>query len=124
MNELTNQEYINAQNQIGLLAGIVREIPLDDFLAMIDRAETIGPIVDPTLYIKAGKNLAKVKRLASALREFRTVANAIWNEERPTQPHPVATLDSAVEAKGGYPVLGTTPAKYEGIAKAMREEKR
>lgn len=64
-----------AAGQVMLLsaARVVRLIPLRGMLDQISKAEAIGPIVDPTLYMKAGANLRVVKRLTNALLPF-------WNE--------------------------------------------
>lgn len=66
-----NEElYIQTQQQIMFLAQIVNELPLREFIAAGRRSEAIGPIVDPTLWIKASANLADVIRLAEALGKF------------------------------------------------------
>jgi len=43
-------EYDAAVSRIGLLARMALELDIDRLLLMIDRAETLGPILDPTLY--------------------------------------------------------------------------
>lgn len=47
-------------------ARIIAMLPLETWLEAINRAEAVGPIVDPTLWIKANGNMADVKRLIQA----------------------------------------------------------
>jgi len=64
------EQYETTQSQLLTLAGLVKLMPLQDFIAAADHAETIGPFVDPTLFIQAGKKLAAIKYLARALKHF------------------------------------------------------
>ena len=63
---ITEGEYLEVQGQLTLLATAVREMPLAAFLAAIGKAETLGPIKNPTLFIQASAQLAQVKALAIA----------------------------------------------------------
>ena len=63
---ITEEEYLEVQGQLTLLATAVREMPLAAFLAAIGKAETLGPIKNPTLFIQASAQLAQVKALAIA----------------------------------------------------------
>jgi hypothetical protein len=67
---MTEEEYLTMQSQLFTLASLVRGLPLEEFLLRINHAETIGPILDPTLYLQAGDKLAKIKRLAEGLHDF------------------------------------------------------
>ncbi len=68
---MTNEEYLQTQQKVGLLAGMLVELDLDAFLARIEKAETIGPFTDPTLYREACEKLALVKGHARALSRAR-----------------------------------------------------
>lgn len=68
-------QYLTTQLQICRMAGLVRTLPLDDFLAAINRAESFAPILHPTLYRAAGAKMEQVKRLAESLRAFRAEAD-------------------------------------------------
>lgn len=61
---MTGQEYLHIQITIVKLAHEIEKLNLEEFAQMIERAETAGPILDPTLFIKAQNNLAAVKKLA------------------------------------------------------------
>ena len=67
---MTNEEYQQYLEQIVLLAGMIRLIPLKGFLDRISMAETLGPLLDPTLYSQAGANLATIREMASRLYEI------------------------------------------------------
>lgn len=64
---MSNEEYIQTQSNIIILAGIVKGLNLDSFISRINEAESIAPITDPTLFKQAGANLSKIKALANAL---------------------------------------------------------
>ncbi len=66
--------YLQTQTHLQSLAQIVKDMPLYDFIKAINRAETTGPIVDPTLYREGSENLTKIKRLAQALLPFQKAA--------------------------------------------------
>jgi hypothetical protein len=67
---MTPAEYQMIQNQISLFAQLVEPLDLAGFIEMADRADTIGPFVDPTMWRDAHKNLDYIKSLAEALLEF------------------------------------------------------
>lgn len=68
---MTDEEYIQTQHQIILLAQFANDLDLDGFLNRISLAETLAPILDPTLYLRGGKKLHQIKLLALALQPFR-----------------------------------------------------
>ena len=67
---MDKNEYLMVQNQILLIAGLVRDMPLTEFITAIGKAEALGPIIDPTLWIKGNKNMDIVKSLAVKLQSF------------------------------------------------------
>ena len=74
---MTDERYIMIQHQLLTLAGLVRDFELEAFLNRISMAETIGPIVDPTLYRDAMHNLDLVKDLAESLLPFARAARRV-----------------------------------------------
>lgn len=62
--------YALTQQILAELVGRVIALDLEAFIRRIDDAETVGPIVDPTLYARAGGRLAEVRRDAEAALEF------------------------------------------------------
>lgn len=64
---MTKEEYANTQQQILLVCSLLREMPLEDFIEWIEKAEAVGPIVNPTLYRESRGNIELVKKLAEKL---------------------------------------------------------
>lgn len=70
---MKRHEYDNAQQLILLCAQGIDGLPfkLDEFIAAIERAESTGPVLDPTLYMKGKDNLEQIKIIAKAARRFK-----------------------------------------------------
>jgi len=64
--KLTEDQYMDVQNELLMLSSLMARLPLKEFLEDINRAETVGPIVDPTLYRDGAEKLHQVKSLAQA----------------------------------------------------------
>lgn len=79
---MTDTEYamqmdmlLNATRAFVLLS---QDIPLDDLLAIVRRAETLGPIIDPTKWMRGGqKNLNDAGALISAAIQFRASVSRV-----------------------------------------------
>ena len=78
---MSEEEYVQTQNTIFMLASIVHDLPLDEFIVAIHHANAVGPIIDPTLYIKASDNLDKIGTLAHGLRKFQQAIETVIAEE-------------------------------------------
>ena len=70
---MKEEDYINIQNQILAIRGIIKDLPLTEFITAIDRADTLGPIIDPTLWIKGNNQMSKIRKLASCLLQLQMV---------------------------------------------------
>ena len=68
---MEKEEYVRMQTSIIMFADLVCEMDLDEFIAHINHAEAVGPIVDPTLYMQAQESLDKIGRIARALNGFK-----------------------------------------------------
>lgn len=79
---MSDEDYVQAQESIVLLARLVQCIDLPGFLARISQAEAVGPILEPTLYRAAMDNLEAIKRLAEALLPFQRKAMALRDVDR------------------------------------------
>ena len=66
---MTADEYTEAQTQIAWLGSIVLDLPLDEMRAAIAHSEAVGPIIDPTLWIRANRKLDQVKELVEAFQQ-------------------------------------------------------
>ncbi len=67
---ITKEKYIETQQQLLLLAGIVRDMPLSEFLAAAERADAFGPVLDPSLWKAGQQNLETIKKMARGLAVF------------------------------------------------------
>jgi hypothetical protein len=59
--------YVRTQKALLSICRMVSTLPLDEYLAAINRAEVTGPILDPTLWQKGHEKMEQVKRLAEAV---------------------------------------------------------
>lgn len=71
---MTNEEYKETQYMLVLLARGIANLDLDAFLQRLERADAIGPFINPTLYRDAMGNMEKIRRLAQAANAFRKEA--------------------------------------------------
>ena len=78
---ISSSDYTAAQTQIIVLAKVVRQIPLDEFLAAGAKAEALGPMLEPTLYKERIEGLVLIQRLAKALVPFKEEADRLANGE-------------------------------------------
>ena len=67
---MDDAEYIQTQQQLLCLAGIVKDLPIDEFLRKINICESVSPLIDPTLYMKGADKLTFIKRIAESARDF------------------------------------------------------
>lgn len=70
MEDITKEEYETTQQQMLLIARIVREMPLAAFLRAAERMDTVAPIIDPTLYLRGRDKLDTIKKMAEGLLAF------------------------------------------------------
>lgn len=67
---ITDAEYQMTQERLMFLAQMVDELPLDAFLQRLEEADVLGPLLDPSLYMRVGYRLWAVRDIARAAREF------------------------------------------------------
>lgn len=63
-------QYEAAQRTLMILAAVVQELDLDGFLERIAGAETLGPVLNPSLFMLAEGKMGDVRRLAEACKVF------------------------------------------------------
>lgn len=63
---MTPEVYAKTQTALARIAEILACMPLEEFLEMARRAESVGAVVDPTLYRQASPALEKVIEIADA----------------------------------------------------------
>ena len=67
---MTEEEYLQTQQQIVLIAGLVSRLPLREFIADAEKADAVGPFVDPTLWREGHAKLGDILDIARSLRNF------------------------------------------------------
>ena len=67
---MLKDQYAAVQGQLLAIVSIVAEMPLQEFIQAGEHAQSIGPFINPTLWMKGNKQLEGVMRLAIALRVF------------------------------------------------------
>lgn len=82
-NKMTDAEYQETQQQLLLMAQMISNMPdLSKFLERINTAESVGPMLDPTSWLKGRGNLDKIKKLARAAWEFQKAAREVAGDNR------------------------------------------
>lgn len=77
---MSDGDYLATQVVLGNLAGFVIPLDLDGFLQRIGEAEAAGPVLDPSLYKEAARDMDRIRRLAQAARDFQKVAKEVHGE--------------------------------------------
>jgi hypothetical protein len=77
---MTNTEYQMTQDRIIIAASMVEGLDIVGFLKAINRAQALGPLVDPTLFMQAGKKLGQIKRMAEGALQFQEAAQGVAEE--------------------------------------------
>ena len=67
---ITPEQYSAVQAQLLLVVNLVRDWDLDGFLVAIGIADTVGPLLNPTLYMRASPNMHFVENLGQAVLKF------------------------------------------------------
>ena len=70
MKYISEESYTQTQMSLETFASLVKDMPLVDFINQANLAESLGPILHPTLYREAGAQLNDVKALAESLLPF------------------------------------------------------
>ncbi len=84
--------YKATQDQVLMLVTLSAMLPLEEFLQAIARAETLGPILDPTLYrdflySDGRESLDFIKEAAARFLEVKRLALE-WKQKHPGLPVP------------------------------------
>ena len=74
MGKMSDEQYLETQQQLVMLWSVVKDLDLGEFLSRISLAEAVGPIVDPTLYKRGMYKMEVIKGLALAFAKTQEVA--------------------------------------------------
>lgn len=66
-------EYLRTQTLMLAMAKQAEGMDMDVFLDSINSAQTVAPLVDPTLYNKGSAKLQSIKNIAQAFKQFKDV---------------------------------------------------
>lgn len=102
---MDSEKYVATQQQVLVLARLVLEMPLAEFLNAINLADTVCPIVNPTLYREflhgeGSENLRRVERLAWATKNFQDEVRDIYARDDKLKPV-LEQIDLIAAAKVG-----------------------
>jgi hypothetical protein len=75
--KVTKENYPATLAGLWAMAQLLEEAPLPEMLAAAERADSIGPLVDPTLYREKGRALAEDIEMLDALRHVQVVVQRI-----------------------------------------------
>lgn len=67
---MKKEQYAEVQAQLLSVVAIVADMPLQEFIQAGEYAQSIGPFINPTLWMQGNKKLDGVMKLAIALRVF------------------------------------------------------
>lgn len=73
--------YESTQMQIIQIARLVKDLPLGEFIGAIDTADSIGPVVDPTLWMRGHEKMDMIRKAAVALNKFQLESEALFPKE-------------------------------------------
>lgn len=63
---MENRDYLRTQIAVIELAAQTTRLPLEEFMRAMNRAETVAPMLDPTLYRAAQNNFEALREVARA----------------------------------------------------------
>lgn len=78
-------EYVKVQKQLIRIGKEIRDMNLSEFINGVSRAEAVGPIIDPTMYMRAMDNLSNIRDLASAAQDFKSNTAHVDFEKLPSE---------------------------------------
>lgn len=67
---ISDEEYLSAMNALVVASQLLRLHDWHGVLRRIGRSHALGPILDPTLYRRAGARLGQIEQLAHAALHF------------------------------------------------------
>lgn len=78
---ITNDNYADEMSAVVIAVGVLTACRVDELLAIVDKAETLGPILEPTAYQRGGhERLRKQRRLLGACADLLRVWEQIEKE--------------------------------------------
>lgn len=92
-------EYQMILDQVTLLARLALNVEdVDEALSAIDHADSVGPLLDPTAWMKGHEEMGEVKKLLEAFAKFQVEAA---RQKARVEARGRAAEERALEALGG-----------------------
>lgn len=79
---MSEEEYTQTQHTIQMIAGLVADLPLEEFIAIVEQAQAAGPVLDPTRWRQATDNLARLETMADGLLTVKLVALELREKQK------------------------------------------
>ena len=88
---MTPEVYLDTQNKLLYIARLALDLNLDGFLAAIEHADTLGPVLNPSLWNAGHRPMERIRRLAEAAKAFQgAAADALQRADEPRAERRVA----------------------------------
>ena len=94
--ESTKLRYQHTQDKVLRISKEIRHMDFDWFLDQLAAAENIAPMIDPTMYRAASKNLELIKKMANLL--------LVVQDDLPEIPELIQGLEQAKEYNDTHPL--------------------
>ena len=78
---MDNAEYEQTQAQLINLTHTLLKLDLDTFIRMIELAHAAGPVLDPSLYLRAEANMTTLEQIARAFRQCQQTIEQLRADE-------------------------------------------
>lgn len=75
---MDGKTYIETQMRIIEMGKLADSLDLEAFLKCISNAEAMGPVMDPTMYLKAMDNLRAIKKLAEVAVKMKAAYGEVY----------------------------------------------
>jgi len=85
---ITPEQYLATQAQLLLMARLVQQWDLNSFLLTIATADTVGPFLDPTQYMRGSRNMHFIEDLARAAAMFQQSVREACERHKVQLPSP------------------------------------
>lgn len=83
---MEKHEFKNGIERLTLLAALIEDIPTEEMLEAISRSESVGPLIDPSLWMKAqdGNKFTNMKDLVRVSNTFKQSIKELRSRELET----------------------------------------
>lgn len=98
---LTNDDYLNVQQQIQIFGGAIAVLDLEAFIDRANHADAVAPFIDPTAWREAKEKLAAIRDLAEGALKFKLASVAFQNTMHRLDAAKAKAAETEPEKEGG-----------------------